>query len=317
MIASGAVATRPPSPSEAPLVTVIVPSFNHDRYVRETIASVWAQTYDRVELIVVDDASHDASREIIEQARRERDFLFLRNEANLGLNPSLERAIACAAGEYVSVLASDDLLEPTKLAEQVEFLRRGEWDGVFSDGWLLHPDGRRTPLGHDRLASKFASGSALRHLYTCDTEGPLLQSGLFRTSMWRELAPIRRSFGSDDWALSICMLRSYRIGFLDRRLFVYRQHTTNTFRQFWRTLPMRVEVLSLLSPPEHRAEGLANVLTSHGAYLEAAGDRRMGRRFRMAALALDWRVGRVVEFVRALCRPLMRLRSTPRAGGAS
>ena len=303
--------------SERPLVTVIVPSFNHDRFVRETIASVWAQTYDRVELIVVDDASRDGSADVIERARHERDFVFLRNETNLGLNPSLERAIGHATGEYVSVVASDDLLEPTKLADQVEFLTRGGWDGVFSDGWLLHPDGRRTPLGHDRLAPRFADGSALRHLYTCDTEGPLLQSGLFRTSMWRDLAPVRRSFGSDDWALSISMVRSYRIGFLDRRLFVYRQHTANTFRQFWRTLPMRVEVVSLLSPPELRAEALANVLASHAAYLEAAGDRRQGRRFRLAALALDGRGRRVAESLRELCRPLLPARPKRRVREAS
>ena len=69
-----------------PRVSVIVPCYNHAAFVRETIESIRAQTYPDVELIVVDDASPDDSAAVIEAARAERDFVFLRNPRNLGVN---------------------------------------------------------------------------------------------------------------------------------------------------------------------------------------------------------------------------------------
>lgn len=286
-------------------VSVIVPSYNHAPYVRAAIASVLAQTHAPVELVVIDDASTDGSDDVIAAACADRPFTFLRNERNAGLNPSLERALGRVTGEFVSLLASDDQIVPTKIAEQVAFLQARGLDGVFSTGWLLHPDGSRELVNLDRLERMFADGSVLRHMYTRDTYGPLLQSGLFRTEMLRALAPVRRSYKSDDWALTIAMLESYRIGFLNAPVFLYRQHAQNTFRNYWRTLPMRAEVVCTLTPEPMRREGLANLLESQGSYIAGAGGRSEGARYRLAALALDPSAARLVGFAKEAARPLV------------
>lgn len=306
------------SPSTRPLVSVIVPSYNHGAYVRECLASIQAQTYDPIEIVVIDDGSQDASVAEIEAAREARPFTFLRNERNLGLNASLERALQHVTGEYVGILASDDLILPTKIAEQVAHLLGTGSDGVFAGGYLLHPDGRREQIPTARMAAMFRDGAILRHMQTSDTYGPLLQSGLFRTTMFREATPIRRQFKSDDWALTLHMLERYRIDFVDRPLFVYRQHPRNTFRDYWRTFPMRVEVLSQLTPEPLRFEGLANLFESQASYLESDGKRWQALRFRLAALALHSSPRRIARTGRDGLRTLLRsLTARPRGSADS
>jgi glycosyltransferase involved in cell wall biosynthesis len=296
-----------------PLVSIIVPCYGHERFVRDTIESVWAQSYPHVELIVIDDASPDGSANIIADARRSRDFVFLRNDQNRGLNATIERGLSVATGELVGLLASDDVILPEKVALQVEWMERHGLDGVLSTGFALYADGRREPIVLDRVARRFADGTILRHVQTDDTEGALLQSGLFRAGVLRELAPLRRQFRSDDWAMSIRMLEQFRIGFLNRPLFLYRQHDSNSHRDYWRTFPMRVEVVSLLTPPPLRFEALANLFASQASYLAQDGHRALALRCLGAALLLDPSPARVWRPLRnAVSTRLGRLRAALR-----
>lgn len=303
-----------------PRVSIIVPCYNHERFVRETITSAWAQTYPHIQLIVIDDASTDGSAAVVADLRREREFVYLRNEQNLGLNASIERGLEHAEGEFTALVASDDVLLPEKIALQVEWLSEHGADGVYATGYVLLPDGRREPIVLDEMARSFAEGTALRQIQTRDTGGPLLQSGLFRTSILKELAPVRRQFKSDDWALAIRMLERYRIGFMNQPVFLYRQHPENTFRNYWRTFPMRVEVLSQLTPEPLRLLGLANLLESQAAFLAADGKRQEARRFLLASIALDASFPRAMRLMRnAIRERLGRLKrrllsGTPQSG---
>ena len=292
-----------------PRVSIIVPCYNHERFVRETIESIRGQTYPEIELIVIDDASSDGTAGVVEELRGRHEFTFLRNERNLGLNATIERGLAHATGEFATTIASDDVMLPTKIEEQVAWLLGTGHDAVLSTGFSLRPDGTREKIDLDAVAERFATGSALRHMQTSDTNGPLMQSGLFRTTMLRELAPVRRQFKSDDWAVAIRMLEDYRVGFLNRPLFLYRQHPENTYRDYWRTFPMRVEVLSILTPEPLRLEGMANLFESQASYLAADGKRSAAMRFLLAAIVLDAPVSRGLRMLRDAARArLGRLR---------
>ena len=105
----------------APQVTVLLAVHNGEPYVREAVRSVLDQTFDDFELLVVDDASTDATTEIVEGFGDSRIRL-LRNERNLGQVPSLNRGLREARGEYVARLDADDVCLATRLARQVEVL---------------------------------------------------------------------------------------------------------------------------------------------------------------------------------------------------
>lgn len=105
----------------APHVTVLVAVHNGERHLRASIQSVLAQTFEDFELLVVDDASTDGTREILD-AFAEPRMRILTNTQNLGLTRSLNRGLREARGRYVARQDADDLSDPPRLARQVALL---------------------------------------------------------------------------------------------------------------------------------------------------------------------------------------------------
>lgn len=110
------------------VISVIIPSYNHINYVGEAIKSVAEQSRDAfsLELIVVDDGSTDGSAEFLRQLEASGDYSFrLVLKSNEGLCKTLNRAITeYASGEYIAVIASDDMWHSDKLKRQLEHIRR-------------------------------------------------------------------------------------------------------------------------------------------------------------------------------------------------
>jgi glycosyltransferase involved in cell wall biosynthesis len=109
------------SNAAAPRVSVLLPVYNDSQYLRPSIDSILQQTFSDFELVIVDDASTDDTARIISQFTDPRIRL-IRNERNLGLAPSLNRAIAIARGKYLARQDADDIAMPQRFARQVEFL---------------------------------------------------------------------------------------------------------------------------------------------------------------------------------------------------
>ena len=109
-----------------PLVSVVVPCYNHERYVKECIQSIIDQSYKNIELIVIDDGSKDASVAVIEGLRGACEERFTRFEfsarENRGLCNTLNQALDWCQGEYFAAIASDDQWLPFKTEKQVEYL---------------------------------------------------------------------------------------------------------------------------------------------------------------------------------------------------
>jgi glycosyltransferase involved in cell wall biosynthesis len=115
-----------PSPVHAPLVSVVTIFLDAVRFLDEAVASVFAQTYERWELLLVDDGSTDGSSDIARAwaARHPDRVRYLEHpaHANLGMSASRNLGIRHGRGELVALLDSDDVWEPDKLARQVRWL---------------------------------------------------------------------------------------------------------------------------------------------------------------------------------------------------
>lgn len=128
-----------------PRVTVLLAVHNGEPFVREAIGSVLDQTFTDFELLVVDDASTDATVEIVTGFADER-VRVLRNERNLGQVPSLNRGLLEARGEYVARLDADDVCRPTRLERQTAVLDREPRVGLVGT-WMDAIDARGRLLG--------------------------------------------------------------------------------------------------------------------------------------------------------------------------
>ena len=154
-----------------PKVSVLLSSYNHEKYVGEAIESVLGQTFSDLELIIFDDGSKDKSRDIISSYKDGRIRCFLREE-NRGPLVCLKEALEVAVGEYVAIHHSDDVWAPDKLAKQVAFLdSHKEYAACFTWANFIDEEGEsfEVPEGYfykDVFRQENRSGAAwLRHLF--------------------------------------------------------------------------------------------------------------------------------------------------------
>ena len=116
-----------------PTVSIVTPVHNGAAYVRETIASVQAQTWEAWELLVIDDASEDDSAEIVEcLASDDSRIRLLRLERNGGAAVARNAGIRCAQGRYIAFLDSDDWWVPQKLEKQIRFMEEAQCGFSFT-----------------------------------------------------------------------------------------------------------------------------------------------------------------------------------------
>lgn len=118
----------------AGLVSVVMPSFNTEKYIKDAIDSVLRQTYNNIELIVVDDCSTDNSVDIVKKYDDPRIQLIV-NKCNKGAAFSRNIALKKSKGEWIAFLDSDDIWEPKKLEEQIKFMAN-------SNCWFSYTDYR-------------------------------------------------------------------------------------------------------------------------------------------------------------------------------
>lgn len=99
------------------LFSIIMPAYNSQATIKESIASVLNQTYQNFELIIINDNSSDATLSIITNFCHDKRILVINNENNMGVAQSRNRGLEMASGEIIAFLDSDDIWYPNKLEE--------------------------------------------------------------------------------------------------------------------------------------------------------------------------------------------------------
>lgn len=117
---------------QKPLVSVIIPIFNSEKYISDTIISVQNQTYQNWEMLLVDDGSTDTTQTIITPFLTDKRIQFYPLEKNSGTGVARNFGVAKAAGKYISFLDADDLWKPEKLEKQIAFMQTNELPFTFS-----------------------------------------------------------------------------------------------------------------------------------------------------------------------------------------
>ena len=137
--------------SVKPLVTVIIPSYNHERYISQSIESVISQSYKNLEIIVIEDGSKDQSLKIIKDLADKYGFIAIARE-NRGVAKTLNEGVGLANGKYISFLASDDYYLPQRIGNAVLQLEKSadKVAIVYCDGYIVNDAGQKIGLFGDR-----------------------------------------------------------------------------------------------------------------------------------------------------------------------
>jgi glycosyltransferase involved in cell wall biosynthesis len=132
---------------QAPTVSVVVPLYNVERYIGQALSSILRQTFVDFEVLVVNDASSDRSRQIVDQFAKNDPRVSMITQENRGLAGARNTGIRNARGKFIAFLDADDLWQPTKLEAHVSLLTANPEVGVsFSASELINPDGSSTGL---------------------------------------------------------------------------------------------------------------------------------------------------------------------------
>ena len=200
----------------APLVSVIIPTYNRARQVCNAIDSVLAQAYRPIEIIVVDDGSIDDTSSAV--AGYGDAVRYLRQE-NGGPSHARNTGIASARGEVIAFLDSDDLWYPEKLARQVEVLRGDPRIGAVDCSFFLLDRGGSTVF--PVIRGPECEGNALEVMLL---RGRCTSSTiLIRTSCLREVGPFNEHLrGAEDWDLWLRLARRYRMAWISTPLTILR-----------------------------------------------------------------------------------------------
>ena len=131
---------------KSPLVTVICLCYNHNAFVIESLSSVLNQNYSNLELLIVDDCSHDDSKQTIENwLKLHPTIRFISNKTNLGNTKSFNQAAKFAKGEYIIDLAADDILLPHCIEKQLEKFEKSNYKNlaiVYGNAELIDEKGK-------------------------------------------------------------------------------------------------------------------------------------------------------------------------------
>ncbi|MFM2429106.1 MAG: hypothetical protein RLZZ511_319 [Cyanobacteriota bacterium] len=131
--------------SHSPPVTVVIPAYNADRFIAQTLDSVLAQTFTAFEVIVINDGSTDRTAAIVEEYAQRDDRIILINQANQGISATRQRGYRAAKGDYIAFLDADDLWMPQALASHLQhFAGRPKLGISFGRVEFMQGDGTPT-----------------------------------------------------------------------------------------------------------------------------------------------------------------------------
>ena len=214
------------------VVSVVMPVYNQEKYVRDAIESILNQTFQDFELIVVNDGSDDDSESKILSCRDER-IVYVRNEENQGNYPARNIGIAKAKGRYVAVMDADDLAFPTRLEQQFTYLENHRDLCAVGSGFTFSDTLRkcRHPLGDEEIRLALLDRNSFMHA-----------SLMIRMEALRELGGYNETYRyASDYDL-VCRLVLYgKVENLPDILMIYRCHPDQISQKRMRLQQMYAE----------------------------------------------------------------------------
>lgn len=127
---------------QKPLVSIITPLYNSEKFISETIESVLSQTYTNWEMIIVNDCSKDRGASIVEEySKKDKRIKLFNNKKNMGVSFTRNRAIVLSNGKYIAFLDSDDLWHKEKLEKQIKMMEEKNISLSYTAYTKINEDG--------------------------------------------------------------------------------------------------------------------------------------------------------------------------------
>lgn len=240
-----------------PLVSVCIPAYNHEDYIEECVQSIIDQSYQNIELLIVNDGSKDQTWNKIQDLKERCEARFSRvdfeTQENQGTCITFNKLFSKANGKYIYLIASDDRSKPTAIMDFVDFLENnpeyglvvGNDEMIDGNSCRIFWDENRNCIYHESEAKykTFAEYLILRCPFvnfkndsfgsyeTLLKENYVPNGYLLKSSLISQIGPFTTEAPLEDWWLMLQISKYSKLKYLDKILFSYRWHSANTMKQ--------------------------------------------------------------------------------------
>jgi glycosyltransferase involved in cell wall biosynthesis len=227
-----------------PLVSVVIPSYNYERFLPDCVRSVASQDYEHVELIVVDDVSRDRSFDLARDFAMSDEFkkrfsgrvLVEQNERNLGAHATINAGIARSKGAYVTVLNADDTFDPSRIRVMIRKMQSNSSRFAFSRVEFINEHGEPFSVVDPDMQKLKRRQTSIPHFptigFACLASNVAISTGnfLFERTLFDEVGPFRDLKYCHDWDFLLRTVLLTEPLYVGSTVYNYRIHGKNTFR---------------------------------------------------------------------------------------
>lgn len=217
--------------SKQPLVSIIIPCYNHQDFLDDCLSGILNQTYQNIELLICDDCSPDNSYEKIlsfkeKLEKRFENVVILKNEINCGVTKNINRMLKMAKGEFVKTIASDDCMAPNAISEMAGFLiENSRVDVVVSNGIKVPEEQHYPNFSGDAIytdSPDFSETDFFKRVAYCnEISAP---AAMLRMSVYEKFGMYDENIKVEDFEYWLRLLKQNetKFAFLDKKLIYYR-----------------------------------------------------------------------------------------------
>lgn len=215
---------------DSPLVSVIIPAFNAAQSIQNTLQSVLTQTYQNLEVLVVDDGSTDDTSNVVRQVAKQDARVKLLCQPNSGVALARNLAIAHAKGEFIAPIDADDIWYPDNIQKQVECLCKSEPTVGLVYSWSVDIDESNALLGTFRAADIQGNvyATLICHNFLGNASATMIRrSCLDQIGGYDHTFRLRNAQGCEDWDLYLRIASQYEFRVVPEFLVGYRRRTVS------------------------------------------------------------------------------------------
>lgn len=243
-----------------PKVSVIIPSYNHEAFIRAAVDSVLNQTMTDFELIIIDDGSQDDSLEILSAYTDNRIQLLF--QSNQGAHAAINRGIHRATGQYITILNSDDIYSQNRLAVLTKYMDAHLEVGLVGTHIEIISDAGEhigikqgyqdfAPWPLERPEKSFRAGTDLVEALLGENYFATTSNFFFRAEKGRLAGDFRPLRYVHDWDFVLRLAKQAPLALLPEPLVQYRMHDNNTIRENREAMVFEIIWLLAVHLPQH------------------------------------------------------------------
>lgn len=239
-----------------PLVSIVAPCFNGEKYLEEALRGIYCQSYPNIEVIIVDDGSSDSSISLLERLQKQYGFQ-LYSQTNRGVSAALNHGLSYAKGKYVATPDLDDVMLPDSVAVRVAYLEAHPEAGIVSgNSQYIDDNGNLLKEEKRRHASRYSFSDILKDARVCGAPSALYRFDALKAADFYDPA-----IQVQDFQISLRVTNAgYVIDSIPELVTLYRRHPNNLSKRYKRVLIADLAAIEPYRSHPAYSFGLAAVL---------------------------------------------------------